>query len=201
MSRLRPLSTWCAAALLAACATPAPQPAPSWDVVIRGGTIYDGSGGAPLCRRRRDRGRPYRLRRAAVARSGRARDRRARPRRRARLHQHAELVDRIADRGPPRPERDPPGRHPRGDGRGLVDGPAQRRDEAARNLAPGRHPLSDRMDQPRRISRVSRAARHLAQHRQLRRRDDRPHPRARRGRRRSRRPSSWRGCARWSARR
>ena len=47
MSVVRHLSTWCAAFLLAACATPAPQAATSWDVVIRGGTIYDGSGGAP----------------------------------------------------------------------------------------------------------------------------------------------------------
>ena len=47
MTRLRHLSTWCAAALLAACATPSLQPAPSWDVVIRGGTVYDGSGSAP----------------------------------------------------------------------------------------------------------------------------------------------------------
>ena len=43
------------AALLAACSTqphiaavaPAPAPMPVYDVVIRGGTIYDGSGGAP----------------------------------------------------------------------------------------------------------------------------------------------------------
>jgi N-acyl-D-amino-acid deacylase len=47
MSLVRHLSTWCAAVLLAACATPAPQAATSWDVVIRGGTIHDGSGGAP----------------------------------------------------------------------------------------------------------------------------------------------------------
>ena len=40
-------SAWCATALLAACATPSSQPATSYDVVIRGGTIYDGGGGAP----------------------------------------------------------------------------------------------------------------------------------------------------------
>ena len=40
------IAAMCAAALLAACAT-APA-APAYDVVIRGGTIYDGSGSAPF---------------------------------------------------------------------------------------------------------------------------------------------------------
>ncbi|MGZ8361550.1 MAG: N-acyl-D-amino-acid deacylase family protein [Allosphingosinicella sp.] len=47
MNLLRTLGAWCAAALLASCVTPALQEAPGYDVVLRGGTIYDGSGGAP----------------------------------------------------------------------------------------------------------------------------------------------------------
>ena len=80
-------------------------------------------------RRRRDPRRPHR---------GRRRRRRARATteidahghgRRAGLHQHAELGDRVADRRRPRAERHPAGRHARGLRRGRVDGPAQRRDE------------------------------------------------------------------------
>ena len=73
--------------------------------------------------RRRHQGRPHR------------RDRPAHPRHGARaevdarglavapgLHQHAELGGRAADPRRPGAERRPPGRHPRSDGRGLVDG-------------------------------------------------------------------------------
>ena len=42
---LRP-ALWAATALLSACATQQPRAAASYDVLIRGGTIYDGSGGA-----------------------------------------------------------------------------------------------------------------------------------------------------------
>jgi len=44
--RLRPLAATLLAALLVACSTE--QPAADYDVVIRGGTIYDGSGEAPF---------------------------------------------------------------------------------------------------------------------------------------------------------
>ena len=54
-----------------------------------------------------------------------------RTRGRAWLHQHAELGDEIAVRRRPRDERTPAGRDPGSDGRGLVDGAAQRRDEAS----------------------------------------------------------------------
>lgn len=36
-----------ATALLAACGG-APQPSEPFDVIVRGGTVYDGSGGAPF---------------------------------------------------------------------------------------------------------------------------------------------------------
>ena len=42
--------------------------ADTYDLLIRSGTIYDGSGGDALCRRRRDQGRPDRLCRPARAR-------------------------------------------------------------------------------------------------------------------------------------
>jgi N-acyl-D-amino-acid deacylase len=45
MGLFRSLTVWLAAALLAGCATVEPQGA--YDVVLRGGTIYDGSGGRP----------------------------------------------------------------------------------------------------------------------------------------------------------
>ena len=48
MSLFRTLFVWCAAAWLAACAAPAARtPAATYDLVLRGGTIYDGSGGTP----------------------------------------------------------------------------------------------------------------------------------------------------------
>ena len=81
-------------ALLAGCATP-PLP-PQADVMLRGGTIYDGSGGAPYVGDvavSGDRIVCVGPVRAAAARAG---DRRARPRRRAGLHQHAELGERDA---------------------------------------------------------------------------------------------------------
>ena len=45
MRALRPLLALCASLWLFACATP--QPETGYDVLIRGGTVYDGSGGAP----------------------------------------------------------------------------------------------------------------------------------------------------------
>ena len=48
MSLFRTLFVWSAAAWLAACAAPAARtPAATYDLVLRGGTIYDGSGGTP----------------------------------------------------------------------------------------------------------------------------------------------------------
>ena len=150
--------------------SPGHRHVPPTIVVIRGGTIYDGSGGAPYAGDVAISGDRI----VAVGPASRGRGAReidaARPRRRAGLHQHAELGDREPDRGRPQPERHPPGRHAGGDGRGLVDGPAQPGDEAAGALAAERHPLPDRLDHARRISRASRAARHRAQRRQLRRR-------------------------------
>ncbi len=113
------------ALLLAACAT-APS-TPTYDVVIRGGTIYDGSGGAPYngdvaiagdriayVGPRLDGGA-----RTEIDASGLA----VAPGFINMLSWANETL--IADAA--RPERHPPGRHPRGDGRGRVDGPVERR--------------------------------------------------------------------------
>ena len=123
--------------------------------LIRGGTIYDGSGGAPYRRRCRDQRRQDRLCRTACAGPGGAGHRREGQGGLAGLHQHAELGDRKPDRRRPRHERHRPGRHARSDGRRRLHGPVERRDEAARAQAAGRHQISDPLDDARPVSRIS----------------------------------------------
>ncbi len=69
-----------------------------YDLILRGGTIYDGSGGKPFVGDVAIRGDRI----VAVGSLGEAtrqgRGRRARPRGLPRLHQHAELGHRVADR-------------------------------------------------------------------------------------------------------
>ena len=78
---------------------------------------------------------PLDARRASIDASGQGRL--------ARLHQHAELGRREPDRGRPRHERHPPGRHARGLRRRRFDGTAEPRDEATGGEAAGRHQISD----------------------------------------------------------
>ena len=53
------------------CSPPAPpQAPPTFDVIIRGGTVYDGTGSAGTARRRRHQGRPHRARRRPLGRHG-----------------------------------------------------------------------------------------------------------------------------------
>ena len=152
MKRLSPLLL----ALMTACTT-----APQYDVVIRHGTVYDGTGAAAVVEDvgingDRDRGaRRSRLR--ARPRGGG----RNRTRRRARVHQHAEPLRDVADRRRPLAGRHPPGRHARGLRREL-DGAAQRRDEEGTDRAAGRHQVRRLLDDARRVSRPPRDARHLA---------------------------------------
>ena len=131
MPRRRATALLLAALPLFAC-TSAEPPAPAsggviHDVILRGGTIYDGTGGAPYTAdvgidgdRIAGIGDPPRRARPR-------RDRRRRARGRARLHQHALLGRRVAARRRPFALRHPPGRDPRGVRRRHVDGSAQRR--------------------------------------------------------------------------
>lgn len=47
MTSIRLLGALLAALLLAACSTTAQEAGERYDVLIQGGTVYDGSGGAP----------------------------------------------------------------------------------------------------------------------------------------------------------
>ena len=170
-----------------------------YDVLISGGTVYDGSGGAPFV--------------GDVAISG---DRIAyvgphapRPAR-ERVDAHGKAVA--------------PGfvnmlAHPEAsllvDGRALSDlrqgvtlevlgedsmGPLNAADEGADAAAAGRHPLRDRLDDARRVSAAARATRHCTERRLLRRRRHGAHLRAWRARRAADRRRSSRRCATWCAR-
>ncbi len=79
------------AILLASCATV--PPTQQYDLVIRNGTIVDGSGGAPYVGDVGDPRRPDRRGRAAPDWLRAANHRRDRPDCRAGLHQHAQLGD------------------------------------------------------------------------------------------------------------
>ena len=131
---------------------------------------------------------------------GRAGGRRHRPRRRARLHQHAEPLRDVADRGRPLAGRAAAGRHAGGVRREL-DGAADRADEERPDGAPGRHQVRHHVDDARRVSGSPGGARHLDQRRVVRQRRD--GARATRSdsttARRPRRSST--GCARTCARR
>ena len=147
-----------------------PRPAPSaaaqpssraYDLLINGGTIYDGSGGAPLCRRRRDQGRPDRLCGPTAPGDGHERCRCQRARGRAGLHQHAQLGDGILAR-----------RSARGRATSARASPSKSWAKAGRwdplndemkklaVAAAGRRQISDRMDDARRISELAGAQRH-----------------------------------------
>ena len=145
------------AGLLLSSAAPAPKAAPAYDLLIRGGTIYDGSGGAPFVGDVAIKGDRIVYVGPKAPGRRRAHDRRHRQGRLAGLHQHAELGDREPDRGRPR------ARATRvqgvtleviGEGKSM--GPLERGDEArssssARATSNIRHPL----DHARRVSRAS----------------------------------------------
>ena len=96
-----------------------PPPGPIHDLVIRGGTIYDGSGARALRRRRGHRRRHHRRgrRRSALGKTVR---RGARPGGRARLRQHAVARARLARLRRARRVRRAPGRDARGHRRDLA---------------------------------------------------------------------------------
>ena len=159
----------------AGCATsPRPRQAAGYDLVIRGGTVYDGSGGAPVAPTSASAATASR--RSATFRK-RARDaqrRCERHGRRAGLHQRAVVGARFADRRRARRVRQPAGRHARDLRRRLVVRPAQRCDEEGDD-ASSRATSSTTidLDDTRRIHALSREARRRAEHRELRRREHR----------------------------
>ena len=131
-------------------------------------------------RRPRDPGRPDRGRRLGRRGARPPGDRRHRARRRARLHQHAQPLGRIADPGPALAERDPRGRDARGVRRD-VDGAAQRADEAGSARPAGRPQVRHHLGHAAPVPRPAAEARHGAQRRLFRRRVDRARLRTRPG--------------------
>ena len=127
--------------------------------LIRGGTVYDGSGGAPYRRRRRDQGRPHR-------RVGRSRGQRGEHEIDAAglavapgfinmLSWATESL--IADGRAQSDIRQGVTLEVFGEGWSM--GPLNADDEAADARAAGRHQVSSRVDHARRVPRLSRAAR------------------------------------------
>ena len=145
--------------------------APEYDVVIRHGTVYDGTGARGERRGSRHRRRPRGRARRSQRRPGPPGDRRDRARRRPRLHQHAEPLGDVAHRRRPLAGRHPAGRHARSVRRGL-DGTDHRADENRADRAPGRHQVRHHVDDARRVSGSPGDARHLAQRRVVRQRRD-----------------------------
>ena len=170
-----------------------------YDVVIRHGTIYDGTGAAGKA------GDVAILddRIAAVGdlggERGRERGRCDRPRRGAGLHQHAQPLRDVADRGRPRR---------RATSRQGVTlevfgessmGPITEQMKKDADGAPGRHQVQHRLEHARRLPGSSRGARDLDQRRVVCQRGDRPRQRSRPRQPSRRRPRSSSGCARTSA--
>ena len=106
-----------------------------FDVIIRGGTVYDGTGAEARIIDVAIRG--DRIAGIGDFKNASAKDddRRAGARGRARIHQHAFVVDRIAHRGWPFAKRDSPGRDHRDHGRRRIDGAGERSREEAHAAA------------------------------------------------------------------
>ena len=143
------------------------SPAQTYDVVIAGGRIYDGSGERAVRRGRRDQGRPHRRHRATSAGHGSGHPGPG-PRGGAGFHQHAELGDGLSARGRAVAERYSPGRDSGGHGRRRVDGAAERRDEAGHGPVAGRPQVPRGVDHAGRVPRVPGPEGRLDQRRFLR---------------------------------
>ena len=143
-----------------------------YDVILRGGTVFDGSGDARRRGRRGDCRRPDRGRGRFEQGDGQARTRRARQSRGAGLHQHAELGHGVAVGRRPLASRHSPGRHAGSLRRRRFDGAAQPADEAGHARATGRHSLRGSLDDARRISHALGNARRIVQRGLVPRRDD-----------------------------
>ena len=116
-----------------------PAPPPTFDVIIRGGMVYDGTGSPG---RRADIGiKGDRIERIGdlSSESAKTTTDATGKRRRAGLHQHALVGDRIAARRRPLAGRHSPGRDARDLRRRQLHGPAQRRHEETHGRGDGRH--------------------------------------------------------------
>ena len=172
----------CCAALLAGGARAGPPTTSS----IRGGTIYDGSGGAPFVGDVAIEGdRIAAIAPRIAARGAREIDARGLAVAPGFINMLSWATESLIQDG--RGQSDiRQGVTLEVMGEGWSMGPLNAAMRRLRARAAERHPLPDPLDDAGRLSRASRAARHRPQRRELRRRDDGPHPRARRGRRRSR---------------
>ena len=169
---------------------------PAFDVLIKGGTLYDGSGGPA-------RGGPTSAcaatasRRSATSAAPRGGDghRRDGPRGRPRLRQHALVGDgRPAGRSP-LARRHPAGRDDRDLRRGRVLRALERADEAPAPGDAGRLPVRHHVDDARRVPALPRAPRRRAERGLVRRHGHDPRARGGPRRRAARRPRSSRRCA------
>ena len=176
---MRGLATVFVLTLAAVSADRVAAATPQYDVVIRGGTVYDGSGGTPYTADIAVKGDRI----AAIAppsgRAWRDRDRRRRQGGVAGLHQHAGSSGGKPDRRWPRSVRSRARRHAGGDRRRFHGAP-DARDEAARGAARGRYQIPGHLDDARRLSRHAAEERYLAERRLVRRRGHRAHQPTRR---------------------
>ena len=180
--RLRILAPVAALVWLLAAAV---APRPAYDVVIRGGTIYDGGGGAPY------RG-DVAISGDRIVAIGRVAGRGAREIDAAGLAVAPGFVNMLSwanesliqDGRSQSDIRQGVTLEVMGEGWSMGPLNPEMKRLALSRQGDIRYPIA--WTTPRRISRISRAPRHRAQRRQLRRRGDGARPRARRGRRRSR---------------
>src|SRR5262249_15083926 len=120
----------CVLLLPGGAARPAEQE--PYDLVLRNGTVVDGSGNPWFRGDVAIRGGRLRRGGRGARRAGPPRDRRQGPGRGARLHRHALPLRLRPPRRRRRPEQGATGRHDRGAGRGAVRRPLPREDDPAR---------------------------------------------------------------------
>ena len=121
-------------------------PPERFDLIVRGGIVYDGTGAPGPQGGRRGARRSHRRRGRPLPGPGGKGHRGERPGRRPRVHQHAVVGDRLPDRGRPLDERHQAGGHARDLRRGVVDGPPERRHEEGSEGPAGGHQVPDRLD-------------------------------------------------------
>ena len=140
--------------------------------VIKNGTVYDGTGGEAATGRCRDSGRSDRGRWRFQIGESEYGDRCEGAGGRAGVHQHAFVVNGVADSGWPFTKRNPAGRHDRDHGRRRIDGAGERSRARAHVARAKGHQIRHQVEHAGGISAVSREARRVLQCRVVHRRDD-----------------------------